>query len=180
MSVVLGTVPQSHKGGSCAHTCGFVLSQHHCSWPLRRRRCCPDRHYWRPNPRVRARRARRGGQPRSAGAPAAGANRPSARRCRGSSARRSIRTGGVSRRPPRNGKGRSMPKPPRKPGGENRPGDARGAQGQDRADDHRRRQGVHRSRPRRSRRKNRNRLLIHVHGGCYVSNPGEAGPARPP
>ena len=23
--------------------------------------------------------------------------------------------------------------------------------------------------------KNRNRLLIHVHGGCYVSNPGESG-----
>ena len=22
---------------------------------------------------------------------------------------------------------------------------------------------------------NRNRLLIHVHGGCYVSNPGESG-----
>jgi acetyl esterase/lipase len=24
-------------------------------------------------------------------------------------------------------------------------------------------------------RNNRNRLLIHVHGGCYVSNPGESG-----
>ena len=27
---------------------------------------------------------------------------------------------------------------------------------------------------------NRNRLLIHVHGGCYVSNPGNPVQAKPP
>ena len=29
--------------------------------------------------------------------------------------------------------------------------------------------------PREIRPENRNRLLIHIHGGCYVLNPGEAG-----